>query len=118
MRSQFFKNAALWIGSLGLLGGTIAYAHDPYRNPNYDYGYGYDYNRDVRDHQRDEKRALRNHQEEERYQYGDSWALREHQREERRELRGHQRGERYQFWNGWNPNGYYDRGGYYSDRPY
>ena len=118
MKSQLFRKAALWIAPLGLLGGTIAYAHDPYQNRNYDYGYGYDYDRDVRHHQRDEKRALRQHQEEERYQQGDSWSLREHQREERHELRHHQRGERFQFYNGWDANGYNDRGGYYHNRPY
>ncbi len=121
MKSQLFRKAALGVATLGLLGGTIAYAHDPYHDRNYDYGYGYyDYDRDARHHQRDEKRALRQHQEEERYQYGDSWELREHQREEQRDLRRHQRGERFQFWNGRdaNSNGYYDRGGYYYNRPY
>jgi hypothetical protein len=119
MKSQLFKKPALWIGSLGLLGGIAAYAHDPYQNRNNDYGYGYyDYDGDLRHHQRDEKRALRQHEEEELYQYGDSWALREHQREERRELQRHQRGERFQFWNGWDRNGFYDRGGYYYSRPY
>ena len=113
MKGHLIRKAALWIAPLTLLGGISAFAHDPYQNRSYNYGYGYyGYDPDVRDHQRDERQTLRQHQDEERYQYGDSWELRDHQREERRELRRHQRGERYQFWNGWDPSGSYDRGYY------
>jgi len=45
-------------------------------------------------HRRAEQRALRHHQAEERYMYGDSWELREHQAQERRQLRHEQRHER------------------------
>src|SRR5262245_11248004 len=116
MKSHLLRKATLWIAPLGLLGGTIAYAQNPYRDRYYGYGNGYGYyddDRDVRHHQRDEKHSLRQHQDEERYYYGDSWALREHQREERRDLKRHQRNERYQYWNGWDANGYNDRGRYY-----
>lgn len=118
---MILKKATLWIAPLALLGGTVAYAHDPYQNrysnSGYDNGYGYNGDPDTRYHQRDERRTLRQHQDEERYYNGDSWELRQHQREERRDLRRHQRNERFQFWNGWDANGYYDRGGYYN-RPY
>ena len=63
------------------------------------------YDDDLRDHQRSEKRrqkrhernereALRDHQEEEYYRYGDSDELRHHQRHERQELKEHQRDEK------------------------
>ena len=61
------------------------------------YGYSFDdgYRYDNRGHERAEKRALRNHQEEERWYYGNSRALREHQRQERHDLKHEQRHERY-----------------------
>src|SRR5262245_5318705 len=60
---------------------------------------------DLRDHQRSEKRrqkrhernereALRDHQEEEYYRYGNSDELRDHQQHERQDLKQHQRDEK------------------------
>ena len=54
-----------------------------------------------REHRRAEWHGLRNHQEDERYIYGDSQELREHQAQERHELRHEQWHER---------NGDYDAG--------
>ena len=45
-------------------------------------------------HERDEREALRDHQEEEYYRYGDSDELRHHQQHERQELKEHQSDER------------------------
>ena len=61
------------------------------------YGYSYNnaYRYDNRTHERAEKQALRNHQEEERWYYGNSHAPRDHQRQERRDLKHEQRHERY-----------------------
>ena len=60
-------------------------------------GYAYDngHRYDNRAHERAEKQALRNHQEEERWYHGNSHALRDHQRQERRDLEHEQRHERY-----------------------
>jgi hypothetical protein len=111
---QLIRKAAFWIIPLGLLSATAANAQ--WAQP---YGYYDDYDHAMRHHERDEKRALKQHQREERWYYGDSWALRQHQREERHELQHHQRHER-----GYGElKGFYDRRGYsgrdwYDDRRY
>src|SRR6266404_7672674 len=58
------------------------YYNDGYNNNNY-------YRQD-RHHQKDEKRDLKQHQRDERKYEGNSWWLREHQRQERQELKHHQ----------------------------
>lgn len=92
----------LCVAPLALLGGAAAQAQ--WAQP---YGYD-DYGHAMRHHQRDEKRDLKEHQREERWNYGDSWALRQHQREERHELKHHQQRE-----HGYDEfNGFHDRDGY------
>jgi len=78
------------------IGGGYAqgYYAQAQRGDGYAYDNGYRYY-DNRAHERAEKRALRNHQEEERWYYGNSHALRDHQRQERRDLKHEQRHERY-----------------------
>lgn len=64
----------------------------------YGYGgpaYGYRSYDPERAHERAERRALRQHQREERWQYGDSEELREHQIQERRDLEHEQWHERH-----------------------
>lgn len=51
-----------------------------------------------REHRRSEWRGLHNHQEGERYMYGDSHELREHQEQERHQLRHEQWHERNGDW--------------------
>lgn len=102
------KRAILWIAPMTLLVPTAAHAQWA---PSYGY---YDHDHSTRHHQRDEKRDLREHQREERWQYGESWALRRHQREERHELKHHQKNEcGVGDFNGYNsPDGYYGRDSY------
>jgi hypothetical protein len=88
-----------------IAGSSVALAQDGfYRGRDFGRERGY-YDDDLRDHQRREKRrqkrhernekeALRDHQEEEYYRYGDSDELRHHQRHERQELKEHQRDEK------------------------
>lgn len=86
-----------------------AYYNGPARPNAYGYGYGapgyggagYWGEDPDREHRRAEWRGLRNHQEGERYMYGDSHELREHQAQEQHELRHEQWHER---------NGDYDAG--------
>src|SRR5262245_22606591 len=80
----------------GYAPGYYAPAQGNYYRPYSAYGYGSDYwrMRRQREHERAEKRALRNHQREERYYYRDSNALREHQEQERWELNHEQWHER------------------------
>ena len=85
---------------LALGASTVAYGQSWY-----DYGYDRE-----RQHERAEKHALKHHQEAERYEYGDSYALHQHQREERRRLKQEQRYERH---TGERIHGYGDR---YDDR--
>ena len=111
LKTQLLRKAAFWIIPVGLLSGTAVHAQ--WAQP---YGYS-DRDHAMRHHERDEKRDLKQHQREERWNYGDSWALRQHQQEERHDLKHHQRDER-----GYG-NGYYDRRGYsgrgrYDDRRY
>jgi len=102
INSNLLRKAVLSIAPVALLTGTAARAQS--------YGYYNDYDHGLRHHQWDEKRDLREHQREERWYFGDSWALRQHQNEERRELKHHQRRER-----GYDDyNRYYDRRGYYN----
>src|SRR5262249_33609050 len=98
LKTQLLRKAALWIIPVGLLSGTAVHAQ--WAQP---YGYYDNYDHAMRHHQRDEKGDLKQHQREERWYYGDSWALRQHQREERHELKHHQRHER----------GYGDSNGFY-----
>ena len=75
-------------GMVLLLGAsTVTYAQ-------YYPGYGYGQS-DDRHHERAEKHSLKHHQQDERYQYGNSRDLRDHQREERRQLKHEQRYERH-----------------------
>jgi len=109
MNNQLFRKAALWIAPLGLLSGTALHAQ--WASP---YGYYEDYA--ARHHHRDEKRDLKQHQRDERRYYGDSWELRQHQSDERHQLRHHQRDER-RYDNGFGyQDRYYDRGGDYGRR--
>ncbi len=74
-----------------------AYYVRPYVNQSYGRGWGgagYWGGDPDREHRRSEWRGLRNHQEYERYLYGDSPELREHQAEERHQLRHEQSHER------------------------
>ncbi len=107
MNSHLLRKASLWIAPVALLGGTTMNAQS--------YRY-YDDNYAIRHHQHDEKRALKDHQREERYYYGDSWALRRHQNEERHQLKHHQRDERRYddryYDNGYGRRRYYDDGYY------
>jgi hypothetical protein len=107
--SHLLRKAALWIAPVALLGGASVYAqdHDFYQGYNFD-----DYNHATRHHQRYEKHALKDHQREERYYYGNSWELRQHQREERHGLKHHQRDERDDRY--YNRDGYSNRDSYYS----
>jgi hypothetical protein len=101
--TQLIRKATLWIIPLGLLSGTAVHAQWAPQ-----YGYYDSYDHATRHHQREEKRDLKQHQREERWYYGDSWALRQHQQEERHELKHHQRDERRYG----DSNGFYDRRGY------
>ncbi len=73
-----------------------------YDGPNYGRSYGYadrsyngwGYSPD-QEHKHAEKRALKQHQREERWQYGSSEELRDHHRQERYDLKHEQRHERY-----------------------
>ncbi len=109
IKSNLLRKGLLCIAPLGLLSGTALHAQWAPQNGYYD-----DYDGAIHRHQGDEKRDLKQHQREERWYYGDSWALRQHQREERRELKRHQRNERDydDFDQSYRRNGYYDRGGY------
>lgn len=103
IRSNLLRRTVLWIAPLGLLGATSLHAQWAQQ-----YGYYGGYDHALRHHQRDEKRALRDHQREERWYYGDSWTLRQHQREERHDLKHHHQRERgYDYYG---RDGYYDRG--------
>ena len=95
---HLLRKTVLWIAPMALLSGTIGYAHDRY------YGDGYYDDHARRHHQRDERRAQKEHEREERYRYGNSWELRQHQKEERHQLKHHQRDER--------RDGYYNSDGY------
>src|SRR5437879_3363591 len=111
INSQLFRKAALWIAPLGLLSATTLHAQ--WASP-----YGYDDGYATRYHQKHEKRDLKEHQREERRYYGDSWELRQHQQDERHQLRHHQRDER-NYGDGYrfrDQGGYYDRGGSYGRR--
>lgn len=110
INGHLFRKAVLWVAPLGLLSATALNAHwEP------SYGYYDDHDYGVRGHQRDEKRALKQHQRQERWYYGDSWALRQHQKEERRRLKHHQWRERdhddsdgYRWRDGYRDRGWYD----------
>src|SRR5215471_21666797 len=104
--SQLLRKVALRIAPLALLSATGLHAQQ-WAQPYGDYGHA------MRHHQHDEERELKEHQREERRYYGNSWELRQHQREERQELKQHQRYERgYDNFNGYYGNGYYGRDGY------
>ena len=75
LNNNLFRKAALLVAPLGLLAGGTLLAHDPFEN-----------SQSRREHQQDEKHALKEHQREERY-FGNSRALRELQEREKRELR-------------------------------
>src|SRR5262245_18214773 len=104
-------NVRKWVGLLAfsitllLANNAVSYAHEPYYDGRSDRFWT-----DERQlHQQTEKRALKEHQSQERFYYGNNSALRAHQRREREELRRHQwnenrRGDRYYR---------YDRNGYY-----
>lgn len=95
---------ALGLGAALLLGGgATANAqgqYDPY------YGQGTYGGRDSGRHRKDEKKAEKRHQRDERDQYGNNADLRDHQRDERNARQGHQRNERS------------GNGGYYGDDRY
>jgi hypothetical protein len=114
IKGNLLRKAVLWTAPLGLLSGTALHAQWAPQ-----YGYYDNYDHAMRHHQRDEKRDLKQHQREERWYYGDSWALRQHQREERHELKHHQQHERgYDDFNrSYGRNGYYE-GGWYEGRRY
>ncbi len=98
------RNALLWIAPLALLSGNSAKAQ--WASP-----YAY---QDEHAHHHDEKHAIKDHQREERYLYGNSWELRRHQQEERHQLKHHQRDERrYGYSDGYRRS---DEGGYYDRR--
>ena len=59
-----------------------------------------------------ERRDLKDHQRQERYYNGNSYATRDHQRAERDQLKHEQRAERR---GGYYNNGYYNNGGYYGN---
>ena len=114
-KSPILRNTLFWIAPLALLSGSSLSAQ--WSSP---YGYQDDYHGEARRHQHDEKHAIKDHQREERYLYGNSWELRRHQHEERHQLKHHQRDERrYDDSDGYRR---YDRnGGYeggYSGQPY
>lgn len=77
-----------------------AYYSQGYSRPSYggdDYGYrgrAYGYDRE-REHERAERRALRRHQMEERWEYGNSEDLREHHMQEHQNLKHEQWHERH-----------------------
>jgi len=105
--NQLFRKADLWVAPLGLLSGTAQWASP--------YGY-YDDEHATRHHQWHEKRDLREHQRDERRYHGDSWELRQHQNQERHQLRRHQGDER-RYDNGFGyQDRYYDRRGDYGRR--
>ena len=71
------------------------YSRPVYGGDDYAYrgrAYGYD---PEREHERAERRALRRHQMEERWEYGNSHELREHQRDEHHNLKHEQWHERH-----------------------
>ncbi len=80
--------APVYYGQGWAYSGYRGYAYAPYNGAGY---WGEDPDRQ---HRRAEWRGLRNHQERERYMYGDSEELREHQQRERHELRHEQWHER------------------------
>ena len=100
VNTNLLKRAILLMAPMALLVPTAAHAQ-------WAPSYGY-YDHATRHHQRDEKRDLKEHQREERWQYGDSWEVRQHQKEERHELKHHQKNERGH--DGYN--GFYGRDGY------
>ena len=132
--SKLIGAAALAIAFVVLpavAGDSVALAQERFYNGR-DSGRGY-CDDDLRDHQRrewrhqnrhelDEREALRDHQDEEYYRYGDSEELRRHQQQERQELREHQRDEREDLSDHQHAerrdeyrDGRYSRGEYYDD---
>ena len=87
-KSRFLRTALLWFAPVALLGGSSMKAQ--WSSP---YGSTDEYN-ESRHHQHNEKHAIKDHQRQERYLYGNSWELRRHQQEERHQLKHHQRDER------------------------
>ena len=89
---------------IGVFGAALLFAGSitaNAQNGNYDPYYGqqnngrYNQNRRAdKRHRKQEKRAVKQHQREEREYYGNSRQLRRHQEQERRRLKRHQRNER------------------------
>ena len=108
------RKTGKWLAGLVLLLGASTATYAQYYPGS---GYGYDPYDEERQHTRTEKHALKHHQQEERYVYGNGRALREHQRQERRQLKHEQRYERN---TGDRIHGYYGNQGYndHHDRGY
>lgn len=108
---NLLRKVVLLAAPIVLVGATTAQAQS--------YGYYDDYGHATRNHQRDEKRDLKEHQRQERWNYGNSWELRQHQREERHQLKHHQQRERgYDDFNGYYGRDGYSNRGWYDGRRY
>ena len=111
LKTFAFRTTILRILPLALLSGASMHAQ-------WDSPYGYQgEERTARHHQQHERQDVKEHQREEKYQYGTSWELRQHQKEERHQLKHHQRDER-GYGDQYNGYGHQERNRDYNERNY